>query len=67
MGDSGAESNAWTQLGLLANREGNYAQGARYFERAREIASSAGEGGTMKRASCYIGIARGNMEVGGRA
>ena len=60
---SAAEASAWMQLGLLANKEGAFEQAARYFEQARSIALTHGETGTLKRANCNIGIARGNMAL----
>ena len=59
--DRSAEASAWMQLGLLANKEGAFEQAARYFEQARTIALAQGEQGTLKRANCNIGIARGNL------
>jgi len=51
------------QLGLLANKEGNFEGAARYFEQARRISLRTGEQGTLKRANCNIGIARGNLHM----
>ena len=61
--DHSAEASAWMQLGLLANKEGTFEQAARYFEQARSIALAHGELGTLKRANCNIGIARGNLSL----
>ena len=63
MHDASAEANAWLQLGLLANAETNFEQAARYFEQARSIAAQNGEQGTLKRANCNIGVARGNLRL----
>jgi uncharacterized protein HemY len=61
--DMSAEANAWMQLGLLSNKEGNFEQAARYFEQSRRIALRTGEQGTLKRANCNIGVAQGNLKL----
>ena len=61
LGDFSAESRAWTQLGILAHREGKFQQAARYFEQACNISTNVEEFGVQKQALCHIGVAVGNQ------
>ena len=43
--------------------KGEFAQAARFFEEARQLAASTGETGMMKLASCSLGMASANLRL----
>ena len=63
MRDPSAESSACQYLGLLSNMQGEFAQAARFFEEARDLALGTGETGMMKLASCSLGMASANLRL----
>jgi len=63
MRDPSAESSACQYLGLLSNMQGEFAQAARFFEEARDLATGTGETGMMKLASCSLGMASANLRL----
>jgi len=64
LGDAGAETHAHMQLGHLASAEGDHAAALTSFAAAAAVAEQTGEVGTLKRANCYVGVARGALTVG---
>ena len=63
LNDFSAESRAWTELGILADREHKHEQAARYFEQAYNVAANVQENGTQSQALCHMGIALGNQAI----
>ena len=63
LGDAGAEVHAHLKLGHLAAAEGDDGRALASFEAAAAVAEQVGEIGTLKRANCYVGVARGSLTM----
>jgi tetratricopeptide (TPR) repeat protein len=61
--DRPSEVYACTQLGLLACRSGDYEKAVHYFDQGYTIAQELGENGIVKQCSCYLGLARGRLQM----
>ena len=61
--DQGAEIHAYMQLGHLAMADKDYETALKSFVEAANIAESLQELGTLKRANCYVGIAKGSLTM----
>ena len=62
--DQGAEIHAYMQLGHLAMADKDYETALKSFTEAATIAEALQELGTLKRANCYVGIAKGSLTMG---
>lgn len=61
--DQGAEIHAYMQLGHLAMADKDFDTALKSFQEAAHIAEALQELGTLKRANCYVGIAKGSLTM----
>ena len=61
--DQGAEIHAYMQLGHLAVADSDFETALKSFQEAAHIAEQLQELGTLKRANCYVGIAKGSLTM----